>query len=341
MSRNYRAAATPLSTTLQETMESLPLWSNLLLILVSAILLALAAKVVVDSAVVLAQRLGVSELVVGLTVVALGTSAPEFGVTLVAAFEGRNEISVGNIVGSNIFNLGFILGGAALFRIIPATRELVWRDASVLVGSSFLLLFLVGSDLTLDHLDGWIFLTLLVAYLSLIWFQRRGMGPAPLPRKVSQAKGSRPFRGLGRLILGLASIAMASHLLIASATAVARDLGVAEWVIAVTIIAAGTSLPEVATTLAGIARGHLSLGVGNILGSDIFNLLGVLGVAGILETMELQPAALGSLMALSAMTVLTLVLLRTGWQLTRWEGLLLISVGILRWGLDIFPYAFG
>ena len=90
-----------------------------------------------------------------------------------AAFHGQNEISVGNVVGSNIFNLGFVLGGAALFGAIPTGRDLVWRDAMVLAGSSLLLLFLVGSDLTLDHRDGWTFITLLVAYLSLIWFQRK------------------------------------------------------------------------------------------------------------------------------------------------------------------------
>jgi len=146
-------------------MEASPLWANILVILASGIFLALGAKVVVDSAGMIAQRMGVSELVLGLTVVAFGTSAPELGVTLVAAFEGRNEISVGNIVGSNIFNLGLILGGAALIRAIPTGREIVFRDASVLVGSSLLLLILVGFDLTLDHLDGWIFFTLFGAYI--------------------------------------------------------------------------------------------------------------------------------------------------------------------------------
>ena len=318
-------------------METLPLWANALLILASAGLLALAAKVVVDAAVGLARRLGISELVVGLTVVAAGTSAPEVGVTLVAAFQGQNEISVGNVVGSNIFNLGFILGGAALLGSIPTARDVVWRDATVLVGSSLLLLLLVGSDLTLDHRDGWIFLGLLVAYLWVIWFQRRDQMAVLREKTPGAARRKPPFREIWRLLVGLASVGMASHVLVRSATVVARDLGVSEWVIAVTITAAGTSLPEVATTLAGGLRKHHAIGFGNIIGSDIFNLLGVLGLAGVLERMELQPSAQGSLLALAAMTILTLAMMRTGWRLTRLEGLVLIAVGALRWVLDIVP----
>ncbi len=318
-------------------MDALPLWVNLLLILASAVLLALAAKVVVDSAVALAQRLGVSELVVGLTVVALGTSAPEFGVTLVAAFQGQNEISVGNIVGSNIFNIGFILGGAALIRTIPAAKELVWRDAGMLVVSSLLLVVLVGFDLTLSHLDGAILLVVLAGYLSLVFYHREGTTPTPDDLEERTLPVVHPVRESVRLALGLASIGMASHILILSATAVARDMGISEWVIAVTVVAAGTSLPELATTLAGFVRGHLAVGVGNVLGSDIFNLLGVLGIAGLIENMEIRAAAQGSLIALAAMAVMTLVFLRTGWELNRREGAILVLVGAFRWGLDFLP----
>ncbi len=319
-------------------MDALPLWVNIILILVSAVLLAVAAKIVVDSAVALAQRLGVSELVVGLTVVAFGTSAPEFGVTLVAAYQGQNEISIGNIVGSNIFNIGFILGGAALIRSIPASKELVWRDAGMLVGSSLLLVLLVGMDHRLSHLDGAILLMVLAGYLFLIFLQRKGVGALPEEMEELPKATSQPVREGFRLALGLASIGMASHLLILSASSVARHMGISDWVIAVTVVAAGTSLPELATTMAGFLRGHLSVGVGNILGSDIFNLLGVLGVAGVMQNMEVRASALGSLMALSAMTVLTLVFLRSGWQLTRREGILLILVGAFRWALDFMPH---
>jgi len=322
-------------------MKRLPLWANLLLIIASAGLLALAAKVVVDSAVALAKRMGISELVMGLTVVAAGTSAPEFGVTLVAAFRGQAEISVGNIVGSNIFNLGFILGGAALLGTIPIAREMVLRDAAVLVGSSLLLVALVGFDLTVSHWDGWILFSLLIGYLSLIWYQRRDRIRPPFPREVRELQKTLPFREAGRLLLGLVSVGMASHILVRSATVVAQAMGLSEWVIAVTIVAAGTSLPEVATTLAGVARRHYAVGFGNVIGSDIFNQLGVLGLAGILERMEVAPAARGSLLGLAGMTILALILMRSGWRLSRPEGLVLVAVAALRWVLDIFPVHLG
>lgn len=310
---------------------------NLLLAAVSAAFLTLGAKVVVDSAVALADRLGVSQLVVGLTVVAAGTSAPEFGVTLVAAFRGQNEISVGNVVGSNIFNLGFILGGAALLGALPTGRVLVRRDASVLVVSSLLLFALVGFDLTLDHKDGWILFLFLIGYLWIVWVQRRGDHHPPRPALILEPPKSLPYREAGRLVLGLATVGMASHLLIVAATGIARLMGLSEWVIAVTIVAAGTSLPEMATTLVGIMRNHHAVGFGNLIGSDIFNLLGVLGLAGILERMPLEPSAQGSLLALAGMTILTAVFMRSGWRVSRTEGLILVLAGVLRWIMDFLP----
>ncbi len=321
-------------------MDSLPLWANASVIVVTFLFIALGAKTVVDSASALATRLGVSELILGLTVVALGTSAPEFAVTIVAALKGRSAISVGNIVGSNIFNLGFILGGAALVRVIPTDRELVWRDGVVLVGSTLLLVLLIGRDLTLSHADGWILFGLLGVYLTYLWQARRNGQPrggdeeeeAPAPDAVRP--GRLVWRDTGVLLLGLGVVGFSSHLLVESASALARDFGITEWVIAVTIVAAGTSVPEMATSLAGVVRGHMAISAGNIIGSDIFNLLGVLGLAGILHTMHLELPARSSLMALSGMAILVLILMRSGWRLTRAEGFLLVLVGVLRWGLD-------
>jgi cation:H+ antiporter len=158
-------------------MASFPVWANGLVVVATFFAIAVGAKYVVDSAASIAQHAGVSELVIGLTVVALGTSAPEFGVTLVAAFENRSSISVGNIVGSNIFNLGFILGGAALVRAMPTGVLIVWRDALVLVGATLVLYALVGLDLHLGAGDGAILFLLLLAYLRMVWVERRNGAP--------------------------------------------------------------------------------------------------------------------------------------------------------------------
>jgi cation:H+ antiporter len=316
--------------------DILPPWGHGLVALTAFFVIAIGAKAVVDAASSLAARLGVSELVIGLTVVAFGTSAPEFGVTLVAAFEGRAEISIGNIVGSNIFNLGFILGGAALLRAIPTSTTLVWRDATALVAATILLLLLVGRDLQLGRVDGAILLLLLFGYLFYLWTRRKdqvGETDDEHPSGPTISFGS-PLREAAHLVAGLIVVGFGSHLLVESASALARDVGVSEWVIAVTIVAAGTSVPELATTLAGVARGRMAIAAGNIIGSDLFNILGVLGVAGIAQPMALDPSARGSLIALSGMAVIALFFLRTGWRVRRIEGLMLVLLGLLRWVLD-------
>jgi cation:H+ antiporter len=308
-------------------MATLPVWANGLIVLLTFLGIAVGAKYVVDSAACLAHRAGVSELVVGLTVVAVGTSAPEFGVTLVAAFEGQSAISVGNVVGSNIFNLGFILGAAALFRAIPTDSLLVWRDALVLVGATVVLYLLVALDLRLGKLDGVILLALLGAYLSLVWRTRHEVGPvtAPAPGEVG-APSARPWRDGCLLVFGLAVVGVASHFLIGSATALARAFGVSEWVIGVTVVAAGTSVPELATTLAGVARGHTALSAGTVIG--------VLGVAGVVHPMDLDSAARASLLALAGMVGIVFLVMRTGWRVSRVEGFALMALGALRWVLD-------
>ena len=143
-----------------------------------------------------------------------------------------------------------------------------------------------------------------------------------------------PDRTFSLLLTGFFFIVGGSHLLVGSATAVARDLGVSEWVIGVTVVAAGTSVPEFATSLVGVMKGKFAMSAGNVIGSDIFNLLGVLGVAGMLRPMSVDPMARISLAALCGMVLLLLVFMRTGWRISRFEGLVLILVAALRWVFD-------
>ena len=317
-------------------MDNLPIWANSLIVMATFFAIGIGAKYTVDSAAALAQRLGVSPLVVGLTVVAMGTSLPEFSVTLMAAFKGESSISVGNIVGSNIFNLGFILGSAALVIAIPTDAILVWRDASVLVVSTMLLYLLVGVDLRLGTLDGVILLILFAGYLGLVWTKRRvgvTVPAAPVADELP-APATHPWREAALLLLGLALVGVASHFLIGAATSLARGFGVSEWAIAVTLVAAGTSVPELATTLAAVVRGHMAIGAGNVVGSDIFNVLGVLGLAGVLQPMSLDPAARPSLLALTGMVMVVLVMMRSGWRVSRAEGATLLVLAALRWVLD-------
>ena len=314
--------------------ETLPVWANLLCILATFVVMGKGAQFVVSSATAMASRLGISEVVIGLTVVAFGTSAPEFAVTLIAAFQGHGNISVGNIVGSNTFNLGFILGGCALLGIVPTDKLLVRRDGLVLAGAAISLLVLVGWDHSLDRADGVVLFLMLVAYLSYLFVHRRDGGD-----EVRELVSGRPTEsGLWRefvvLFVGLAFIVGGSHVLVLSASSVARTFGISEWTIGVTIVAAGTSAPEFATSLVGVLKGRYGISLGSLIGSDIFNLLGVLGLAGMLQPVEVTSRALISLSAMCGMVVWVLISMRTGWRISRLEGMMLIGLAALRWWLD-------
>jgi cation:H+ antiporter len=315
-------------------LRGLPVWANAIVVVGTILIIALGAAWVVESASRIAKRLGISELIIGLTVIAFGTSAPEFAVTIIAAARGQGDISVGNIVGSNIFNLGFILGGCALVRAIPTSKILLKRDGSVLAVITLVLFAMVGWDLRLDWYDGALLFASLLVYLGYLFNQRKaGVLPdddddGPVEESKSVARD-----GL-RLLGGLVFVVGGSHLLVDAATVIARTYGVSDWVIAVTVVAAGTSAPEFATSLVAVLKGKYAISAGNVIGSDIFNLLGVLGVAGLLGGMQVDPAARASLAALSGMVFVTLLFMRTGWRLSRLEGLALILIGTARWGMD-------
>jgi cation:H+ antiporter len=286
----------------------------------------IGADWVVESSVRIARKIGISQLVIGLTIVSFGTSAPEFAVSAVAALKGLGNISAGNVVGSNIFNLGFILGGVALVRPISTSTTIVKRDGSVLVFTTFLLLLLF-MDLYLTFWEGLLLLCLLVAYILFLFYSRQ---------TVSEETSAGSFRWYHpfMLLIGFAFILLSSHFLVSSATSIARAFGVSEWVIGVTIVAMGTSIPELVTSMVAVLRGHHGLSAGNLVGSDIFNLLGVLGFAGILQPMTVSPEAYGSLFLLCGMVITVVIMMRTGWRISRVEGAVLVCMGLVRWIAD-------
>ena len=301
---------------------------NVLIIIVSIVGLAYGATFIVDSAARMARHFGVSELIIGLTIVAVGTSAPEFAVTISAAVSGQADISVSNIVGSNIFNLGFILGGVVAVRAITTTPKIVYRDGGMLAGATLILLFFMR-DLQLQQWEGGVLLALLFAYLLYLYTQR-DVDLEEVP------DGEFRWIDVPLFALGIGMVLIGGYYLVDSATEVARMLGLSEWVIGVTIVAAGTSAPEMATSLVGVLRGHSDISIGNLIGSDLFNLLGVLGLAGVVQTspMVIDSAGLSSLMLLSGMVIFVVILMRVGWKLNRWEGVMLILINLLRWIFD-------
>jgi len=296
---------------------------DIVILLVSIIVIGKGAVWLVDAAARVAKHFGISELVIGLTVVAFGTSAPEFGVTILAAIRGMGDISVGNIVGSNIFNLGFILGGTAIIHSLKTSRTVVFRDGIFLLFGGILLSVFLW-DLTLSKIEGIILFTLLVLYLLYLYFKKETIETEEPTHAMYRWDPILLFVGIGLVIVG-------SHFLVESAVSIARFMGVSDWVIGATIIAAGTSAPEFATSLTAAMKSRYGMSVGNLIGSDIFNLFGVLGVAGMMRNLSVGHDAHINLIILSFMIAVVLIFMRTGWVVSRKEGIILVMIGLLRW----------
>ena len=296
---------------------------DIVILLVSIIVIGKGAVWLVDAAARVAKHFGISELVIGLTVVAFGTSAPEFGVTILAAIRGMGDISVGNIVGSNIFNLGFILGGTAIIHSLKTSRTIVFRDGFFLLFGGILLSVFLW-DLTLSKIEGIVLFTLLVLYLLYLYFKKETIETEEPTHAMYRWDPILLFVGIGLVIVG-------SHFLVESAVSIARFMGVSDWVIGATIIAAGTSAPEFATSLTAAMKSRYGMSVGNLIGSDIFNLFGVLGIAGIMRNLSVGHDAHINLIILSFMIAVVLIFMRTGWVVSRKEGIILVMIGLLRW----------
>ncbi|MFD1599273.1 calcium/sodium antiporter [Halobellus rarus] len=298
------------------------------------------ARFLVDSVVRLARRLGVSELTIGLTIVAAGTSTPELVVTADAALAGLGAIAVGNVVGSNIYNLAFILGVVSLVRVVPIERSLIHRDGVVLVVST-----LVGAAVMLDRtvfrVEGAVLVVSFVAYTA--YLLRTGADPStadlgPEKAGIPTALTERvTFRGRDAvlLVLGLAVVLVSGDLMVGAATALARGAGIPDSVIGGTIVAAGTATPEFAVSLVAMRQRRLGVSVGNIVGSNVFNVLGVLGVAAVIRPLSFGSVALESVAWLVVVTVVIVAALWTGRQLSRPEGALFAASEVGRWILGL------
>lgn len=297
--------------------------------------LVLGATVLVRGASRLALRLGISPLVVGLTVVAFGTSAPEMAVSAGAVLDGRTGLAVGNAVGSNTFNVLFILGLAALISPLAVHRQVIRQEAPIMIGGGLLLLVL-GMDGELALLDSVLLLGLLVAYTVFLVRQSRAAPPGELDDEVQPAApGAWDARlpvQIALIVAGLALLVAGSDALVRAAVVFARALGMSETVIGLTIIAAGTSLPEVAASVAASLKGQRDIAVGNVVGSCVFNIFGVVGLAGMIASLG-EAGALPvpanllrfDLWVMLAALVACLPVFLTGREIARWEGALFLG----------------
>ena len=300
--------------------------SVVVLFVVGLGLLVLGADWLVRGASRVASAAGVSSLVIGLTVVAFGTSAPELAVSVQSSWQGQTDMAVGNVVGSNIFNVLFILGASAMITPLLVAQDLVRRDVPILCVLSIAVV-LLALDGSLGRIDGIVLFAGLVLYT--VWIIRSSRRETQAVKEEYEAEfgeAKRPmplWLAIGFVVAGLGMLVLGSTWLVNGAVAFARWVGVSEVVVSLTVVAAGTSLPEVATSLLAAKRGERDIAVGNVVGSNIFNIMGVLGLSAAVAPsgLTIAPSMLGfDLPVMIAAAFACLPLYAPGHMIPRWQG---------------------
>lgn len=298
---------------------------SVLYIAAGFVLLTGAAEALVYGAASLARRLGWSPLVIGLTVVSIGTSLPELLVSVEAALMGTGDLALGNVVGSNIGNIALILGVAALVRPISVQAQVVRIEAPVLVVVSLAFVALIADGI-LTRVDGMLLVVSIVAYMAYTIHAARRTGPdvqATFEEGVPDEHAL--TTDMGALVLGLGGLVGGAHLLVEGAVAIAEMFGVGPIIIGLTIVAVGTSLPELATSVVAAYRGRGDIAVGNAVGSSIFNVLGILGVTVLVHPLSTHTLGWVETGVMLGTAVIIIPLLRSCWTLSRSEGAFLFA----------------
>ncbi|MEW6292940.1 MAG: calcium/sodium antiporter [Pseudomonadota bacterium] len=307
--------------------------SHILMFLLGLGALTVGAELLVRGASRLALTFGISPLVVGLTVVAFGTSAPEMAVSAGAALSGSGDIAVGNVVGSNIANVLLILGLSALIVPLAVNEQIIRQEIPIMIGAS-LLLVVMAMDGSLSAGEGWVLFALVIVYTVFLVTQSRRAGQATqdefageMPDEKSKWDAHWAVQ-LALVVVGLGLLVLGADWLVGAAVAVARIFGVSDLVIGLTVVAVGTSMPEIATSLVAAFRGERDIAVGNVVGSNVFNIFAVMGVAGILAGNGLavsEAARNFDLWVMLAVALACLPIAISGREIARWEGVLFIG----------------
>ncbi len=313
---------------------------DILLLLIGLALILAGANFLTDGSAALAQRFRVPEFIIGLTIVAVGTSTPELVVSVLSAIAGKSDVAIGNVVGSNIFNVFLILGVCALIRPMPLTAGNIRRDIPFGVATSLLLLILAmdswfrtGAADRIGRLDG---VLMLVIYLLLMTYTIRSTGRTAAP-SASESAGNtpadtrRPMAGwlMAVMILGgLAGLIFGGEMFLDNATALARRMGISESLIAITLVAGGTSLPELASSVVSLVKGKSDMALGNVIGSNIANILLILGLSATIHPLTMGGITLVDLLVVLLSSVVLFLAAFTFRRraIDRWEGALFLII---------------
>ncbi len=290
-----------------------------IVLVVSFVALIKGADFFVEGASSLAKKLGVSSVIIGLTVVAMGTSAPEAAVSISAGLQGSNEIALGNVIGSNLFNLLVVLGFCMLITKIPTTKETIKRDFPWnIIATVAIIAAIIFFDNKITRIEGIALLVLFVTYMSYIIYKTI-KDRKPADEEIAEISLT---KSLVFLIGGLAFVIVGGDLVVDSATVIARSWGVSDALIGLTIIAMGTSLPELVTSIVAAKKNECDMAIGNVIGSNLFNLLFILGMSTTISPIAIDMASgiLIDAIVLLAVTVMMYIFSITGNKLQRFEG---------------------
>ena len=302
---------------------------NILLLSLGLLILVKGADWLVQGATVLAKKKNVSDLAIGLTIVAFGTSAPELVVNVVSAYEGHEDLVFGNVLGSNNFNLLFILGVAGLISPLVVQSSTVWKEIPISLFAAIILLFLVHNvffqgDPILSRIDGLVLLTFFCFFLYYVY---RQMSNVPSEEGLPVKEMSMP-KIIGLIIVGLLGLVVGGRFVVENATDMATTLGVSEQIVGLTIVAAGTSLPELATSVVAAFKKNNDIAVGNIVGSNIFNIFFILGISAVIRPIGYNSLFNNDLYLLFGGTILLFLFMFLGGKkrLDRWEAGILLAI---------------
>ena len=296
-----------------------------LLLVVGFVLLIKGADFFVDGSSSIAKRLRVPSIIIGLTIVAMGTSLPECAVSISAALSGNTGVAVGNAVGSNIFNLMVVCGMCALFCPLTVSRSTLTGEFPFSVFVALLLMVLGWIGMTLGHIDGVILLVFFVGFL--VWMVRSAQKARSESASDEDEYEIRPiWQCILYIVGGAAAIAVGGQLVVNAASAIARFFGMSQNLIGLTIVAFGTSLPELVTSIVAARKHEVDMALGNVIGSNIFNILFVLGIAAAIHPMVFQMENIIDIIVLVVMSIIVLCFAWTKQKLVRWEGAVMLAM---------------
>ena len=305
------------------------MWAQVLLLIFGIVVVLKSADWLTNGAVGLATKLGISQIVIGLTIVAIGTSMPEFFVSIVSAIKGTPDLAVGNIVGSNIFNVLLIVGVAATVAPIAIQRATVRRDIPIAIVASIMLTIMMLDD-NISRIDA---LILFAAFIAFIWITLRNSKNDANEKDASTEKVIPTWKSVLFIIFGLVGLVLGSNIFVDNASSLAHGWGISDAVIGLTIVAGGTSLPELATSAVAARKGDSGIAIGNVLGSNVFNILMILGLTGIISPMHIQNITYIDMAVMVISMALFWLFSFTKLRVERWEGCVLIAcfLGYITW----------